>query len=247
MLVTIAMIAYDEAPNVRTVVAEALAALTAEGLDGDVLLVDDGSRDGTSEIADEIALAEPRLSVVHHGANRGFSGAMTSALRKARGDWIFLVPADGQVPLRDVGRFLEASNGADIVVGLRSHRPERVGRLLLSRAFHRIAKTLFPVPLEEFSSAFLFRRAILDAMPIRSRPRSAAILPEVLFRAHMRGARFVQLRFEARARLGGSAKGARPSLALFTLFELVRIAPLVRFDELRHARRIRTAAGVTGR
>jgi glycosyltransferase involved in cell wall biosynthesis len=246
MLVTIAMIAYDEAPNVKAVSAEALAALTAGSIDGEVLLVDDGSRDGTSEIADSIALREPRFRVLHHGANRGFSGAMSSALRQSRGEWIFLVPADGQVPLHDVGRFLAASAGADIVVGIRSHRPERVGRLLLSRAFHRIAKTLFPLPLEEFSSAFFFRRAILDAMPIRSRPRSAAILPEVLFRAHSRGARFVQLRFEARARQGGTAKGARPSLALLTLLELMRLAPLVRFDEFRHARRTR-AAPVAGR
>jgi len=245
MLVTIAMIAYDEAPNLRPVVAEALAALDAAGGDGEILLVDDGSTDGTSDIADAIASSEPRFRVVHHGRNRGFSGAMTTALRQARGDWIFLVPADGQVPLLDLERFLSASAGADVVVGIRSYRPER-GRMLLSRAFHAIAKTLFPVPLEEFSSVFLFRRALIEAMAIRSRPRTAAVLPEVLFRASARGARFAQLRFAARPRLGGKAKGARPSIALVTLLELLRLAPLVRLDELRHARRESGRAGVAG-
>ncbi len=243
MKVSISMAAYDEAPNVRSVVAEALEALRIAGVDGEVVLVDDGSRDGTSRIADELAAAEPRVRVIHHGTNRGFSGAMTTALRESRGDWIFLVPADGQVPLADLERFLGASATADIVVGVRSHRPERAGRAILSRAFHTISKTLFPVPLAEFSSVFLFRRSLVASMPIRSRARTATLLPEVLFRASSRGARFAQLVFEPRPRMGGKAKGARPTTILLTLVELFRLAPLVRIDEFTHSRRARARAG----
>jgi glycosyltransferase involved in cell wall biosynthesis len=239
------MAAYDEAPNVRRVIAEALGALDASGVDGEVLLVDDGSRDGTSQIADELAAGQPRLRVIHHDANRGFSGAMTTALRESRGDWIFLVPADGQVPLADLERFLSSSATADIVVGVRSHRPERVGRALLSRGFHTISKALLPVPLAEFSSVFLFRRSLVASMPIRSRARTATLLPEVLFRASARGARFAQLMFEPRPRMGGKAKGARPVMILLTLVELFRLAPLVRIDEFAYSRRARARAEAT--
>ncbi len=242
MRVTIAMPAFDEAPNVRTVAAEALAALEASGHPGELLLVDDGSTDGTSAIVDEIASADARVRVVHHGANRGFSGAMTTALREAHGEWVFLVPADGQIDMRDLSRFLRASADADIVVGVRRRRPERIGRVLLSRAFHRIAKVLFPLPLEEFSSVFLFRRALIDAMPIRARARSAAFLPEILFRASERDARFIELMIDPRPRLGGHAKGAQLSVALLTLVELMRLAPLVRWDELRYSRRAHRVA-----
>jgi glycosyltransferase involved in cell wall biosynthesis len=158
---------------------------------------------------------------------------MTTALRESRGDWVFLAPADGQVDMNELVRFLAARSDADIVVGIRSHRVERIGRVLLSRAFHSIAKTLFPLPLAEFSSVFLFRRALIDAMPLRSRPGSATFLPEVLYRANARHARFVQLVIEPRARMGGRAKGAQLSVALYTLVELMRLAPLVRWDELR--------------
>lgn len=247
MLVTIAMPAFDEAPNVATVAAEALAALSATGKDGELLLVDDGSTDGTSTIVDTLAARDARVRVVHHGANRGFSGAMTTALREARGDWVFLVPADGQIDMRELSRFLAASTGADIVVGVRAHRPERIGRVLLSRAFHKIAKTLFPLPLDEFSSVFLFRRSLVDAMPIRSQARSATFLPEVLYRASSRHARFVQLLIEPRARMGGRAKGAQLSVALYTLFELMRLAPLVRWDEWRTRRPVTAAIRVPPR
>ena len=233
MLVTLALPAFDEAPNIDTVARDALAALDSAHVDGELLLVDDGSTDGTGALMNAIATRDRRVRVVHHPANRGFSGAMTTALREARGEWVFLAPADGQVDLRELTRFLAARSDADIVVGVRSHRVERIGRVLLSRAFHGIAKTLFPLPLAEFSSVFLFRRSLVDAMPLRSRPRSATFLPEVLYRANVRHARFVQLVIEHRARMGGRAKGAQLSVALYTLVELMRLAPLVRWDEFR--------------
>jgi len=247
MLVTIAMPAYDEAPNLERVATEALDALASSGADGELLIVDDGSTDGTGAIADRLARRDPRVRVAHHAMNRGFSGAMTTSLREARGDWVFLVPADGQIQMSDLGRFLAARADADIVVGVRAFRADHTGRAVLSRAFHLIAKTLFPLPLAEFSSTFLFRRAIVDAMPIRSRPSGASFLPEVLYRAKVRGGRFVQLTIAPRPRMGGRAKGARIGGALRTLTELVRLAPLVRWDEFRYARRARASAAIASR
>ena len=170
MLVTVAMGAYNEAPNVTAVVAEALDAIAEIGGDGEVLVVDDGSGDGTSAIVDDLAARDDRVRVIRHGTNRGFSGAMTSALRGSRGDWIYLGPADGQFDIHDLSRFLAVSGGADVVVGVRAHRPDGLHRRILSRGFHTITKLLLPLPLAEFSSTFLFRRSLIEAMPIRSRP-----------------------------------------------------------------------------
>lgn len=162
---------------------------------------------------------------------------MTTCFREAHGDWIFLAPADGQTRVAELTNFL-ACDDADIVVGVRTSRADPFYRKVLSRGFHLIARTLFALPFEEFSSAFLFRRVLLDEMPFRSRPRSATLLPEILYRARSRGARIVTLYVPQLPRRSGRAKGGQLSVAALTLLEMLRLAPLVRLDEIRKVRRV---------
>jgi glycosyltransferase involved in cell wall biosynthesis len=242
MRVTVAIPAYDEVTSLAAVVAEALAELSAIGLahDGEVLIVDDGSTDGTSALADSLASSTPNVRVIHHQPNRGFSGAMRTCFRQSHGDWIFLAPADGQSSMSDLRRFLEASSNADIVVGVRESRADHAGRRFLSRAFHLVARSLLAIPVPEFSSILLFRRSLLDSMTLRSRDNGATMLPEVLSRAHARGARLVTVVVPHFPRRSGRAKGGRLSVVLITGVELARIAVLVRLDEMRRVRRIET-------
>jgi len=230
--VTIAIPAYDEIQNLENAVREARRALAAHAAgDGEVLVVDDGSQDGTGQLADALAAQYPDVRVVHHEANRGFSGAMTTCFRQAAGDRIFLAPADGQVAMDELGRFLDVSANVDIVVGVRDQRAEGLRRTLPSRGFHLLSRVLFGIPYREFSSAFLFRRSLLDGMPFASKPRSATILPEILARAHFRGATIVPVEIHHLPRVAGREKGGQLSVVLFTLIEMVRVALLVRSRE----------------
>jgi len=226
--VTIAIPAFDEIENLERAVLDA-GALAGQG--GEVLVVDDGSRDGTGQLADSLAARYPEVRVVHHEVNRGFSGAMTTCFREAAGEFIFLAPADGQVAMSELGRFLERSSAADIVVGVRDRRVEGLRRTLPSRGFHFVSRVLFGIPYREFSSAFLFRRSLLGKMPFCSKPRGATLLPEILARAHFRGAVVVPLEFHHLPRTAGREKGGQLSVALLTLIDMIRVALIVRSQE----------------
>jgi hypothetical protein len=142
--------------------------------------------------------------------------------------------------MSDLRRFLDASSKADIVIGVRESRADHVGRRFLSRAFHLIARSLLSIPVHEFSSIFLFRRSLLDTMPLRSRDNGATMLPEVLFRAQARGAALVTVVVPHFPRRSGQPKGGRLSVVLVTLVELIRLAVLVRVDEMRRVGRVGT-------
>lgn len=229
MEISIVLPAYDEVENLTAVVDEARHALSANSLkDSEVLIVDDGSTDGTGALADQLAVRFANVRTVHHAANQGFSGAMKTCFREARGDWIFLAAADGQTPIAELPRFLRLRDSADVIVGVRERRADAPIRSFLSWGFHSAARWLLSIPQREFSSAFLFSGALLRGMRLRSRARSATVLPEILYRARRRGARVAELVIAHRPRAAGRAKGAGARVIIATFVELVRLAVVLR-------------------
>src|SRR5437773_10629856 len=103
MLLTIAIPAFDEVQNIERAIREARA--TAQEVaprDAEVLIVDDGSRDGTRASVDRLAEQLADIRVVRHERTRGFTGAMPTCFRHVRGDWIFLALPDRQIRSRAV-------------------------------------------------------------------------------------------------------------------------------------------------
>ena len=221
---TIAVPAYNEAENLDFVVARARECVAAMPSSVEILLVDDGSRDETGAIADRLASEHREVRVVHHGTNRGFGGAIASCLQEARGEWVFLGPADGQIDLAVACHFYNARADADIVIGIREQRSDPFYRKVLSWGFHTLANTLLGLPYSEFSSCFLFRRAPVVGFELKSRPDAATILPEILFRAHRAGLRAIELPVAHHARRAGQPKGAHPKVIAKSLWGLVRLA-----------------------
>jgi glycosyltransferase involved in cell wall biosynthesis len=227
---TIALPAFDEAPNLEHVVEQARRAAASIADSVEILVVDDGSTDGTSKIADDLASRYDDVNVIHHPANRGFSGAMRTCLQSARGDWIFLAPADGQIDLDTARDFFESRGNADIVVGVRQHRADAFHRRFLSWGFHTLTKVLFGLPYTEFSSCFLFRAQFVRGVDLISRPDAATILPELLFRAHRAGAVVIERTMPHFPRRAGRPKGADPRVVLRSLIEIVRLAVALRLS-----------------
>jgi glycosyltransferase involved in cell wall biosynthesis len=230
---TIALPAFDEAPNLEHVVEQARNAAISIGDSVEILVVDDGSTDGTGRMADDLAGRYDDVRVVHHATNQGFSGAMRTCLNAARGDWIFLAPADGQIQLDTARAFFEGRGDADIVVGVRQHRSDALHRRFLSWGFHTLTKLAFGLPYTEFSSCFLFRSRFVKGLDLISRPDAATILPEILFRAHRAGAVVTQMTVPHFPRRAGRPKGAHPLVVIRSLVEIARLAVALRLARRR--------------
>ena len=98
----VGFLAYNEEELIAKTVAEAVSSLSAiPGLTWHVVIVNDGSRDRTGEIAEELARKDPRVSVVHHDGNKGYAVATETALRNVPGEVVMVVDGDGRASCRE--------------------------------------------------------------------------------------------------------------------------------------------------
>src|SRR5439155_519407 len=116
------MPAYNEEANLEQSVGRMASALQTFTRGFEIIVVDDGSQDGTPAVLERLKVAHPNLRVIRHPVNRGYGAALRSGFSAARFSWIFLMDADNQFDPAEVELLLARAADADIVAGYRKHR-----------------------------------------------------------------------------------------------------------------------------
>ena len=167
---------FNEAENVEAVLLAALEQLAATSMEHTILVVDDGSPDGTGEIADRLAGEHPQVRVMHRPAKQGLGRAYLAGFDHALAngaDLILEMDADFSHDPADLPRLLAAADAADLVLGSRYvpgggvqnwGRPRRI----LSRGGSWYARVLLGVPVHDLTGGFkCFNRRVLEALDLR--------------------------------------------------------------------------------
>jgi glycosyltransferase involved in cell wall biosynthesis len=150
------------------------AQLEAAGLLHELVLVDDGSRDGSAAVMDELAARDPRVRAVHLSRNFGHQAALQAGLCVAAGDAVVLMDADMQDDPAALPRFVQAwLEGADVVYAVRTARKEGPVKRALFRAFYRILQRVSttPMPLDAGAFGLLDRRVVRELTALSERDR----------------------------------------------------------------------------
>lgn len=215
--------AYDEEEHVEAVVRSAVVVLPAFTEELEVVVVDDGSRDRTGEIADTLAAADPRVRVIHHRPNRGYGGAIRSGLSSARQPFVFYTDGDRQFDLADLGLLIDKLEGADAVIGYRIKRRDPPRRLLVAWVYNKLIGLLFGVRWRDVDCAFkLFRTEVFDRTPLsRVRSNGAFFSPELLLVLRADGARIREVGVHHFPRTAGTEKGATIKVILRAIRDLL--------------------------
>ena len=138
-------------------------------LDIEVVVVDDGSTDGSPAMLDSESLAKPWLRVIHHPANRGYGAAIKTGFAAANGRFVFYTDSDNQFDILELREILPLIEGADLVAGFRVYRFDPLPRLVVSWAYNRLVRVLFRVPVRDVDCSFkLMRRERLDRLVLMS-------------------------------------------------------------------------------
>ena len=201
MRLTVVVMAYNEAATLEATVKE----IAATGCVDDLLIVDDGSSDGSGAIADRLAGARPTLRVLHHAENAGLGAVYRSGFDNAQGELLTFFPADGQFPASIIPDFLARMRDCDLMLGL-IDQPGRsaFGRVL--SATERLVHRLVVGPMPPFQGIFMVRTAKLRSLPLVSTGRGWTIVMELIVRAKRAGWRIENRVTPFRPRQHGRSK-----------------------------------------
>jgi len=195
---------FNEEESVRPLCAAILQGVEPLGVSFEIVLVDDGSRDDTARIADEIARADSRVCLVRFRRNYGQTPAMAAGIAEARGEIIVTMDGDLQNDPADIGELLaQIEAGNDIVVGWRHNRQDRLWtRKVPSRIANALIAKVTGVPIRDNGCSLkAYRACLIKRIPLYSEMHR--FIPAM---ASIAGPRIAEIRVRHHARQFGSSK-----------------------------------------
>jgi glycosyltransferase involved in cell wall biosynthesis len=233
--VSIVIPAYNEQGSIGATIERVSAAASSLGVPCQIVVVNDGSRDGTGAVVRSLQARVSHLELVEHFPNRGYGGSLRAGFAAAAHDWIAFLPGDNQFDPLELSRLIERAGEADIVSGYRAHRQDALIRRLNAFGWNLAVTVLFGRLSRDIDCGFkLFRRDVLQHARVES--NGAMIDTELLAGAKARGFVIADIPVTHLPRTTGHPTGANLRVILRAFRDLVRFRMRLS-RELRDERR----------
>ena len=217
---------FNEEGNIARVVAQATDVGRQLASELEIIVVDDGSTDGTAQVLETLQQTVPELKIVSHLRNRGYGAAVRSGLARAGMDTIFLTDGDGQFDLDELPAAARLLGEHDVVAGYRTHRQDGWWRRLWGRSWTALVNQAFGLQVRDANCAFkLVPRSLLLSSDLRS--QGALISAELLFEAQRSELSVAECAVSHYPRQAGQQSGASPRVIATALAELVASLPRI--------------------
>ena len=231
---------YNDEATIGRMVETAARSLDNVGADAEIIVVNDGSSDGSEIVLKKLTETEPRLRVVTHEHNRGYGGALLSGFGSATKQWVFYTDGDGQFDPAELELLIaKAGDGVDVVQGYKLNRADNLARRAIGRIYHRFVSFMFGLHVRDTDCDFrLVRRSMLER--VRLEKTTGVICVELVRSLQDAGARFVEVGVHHYPRTHGRSQFFKPSSVIRTLWDLAKL--WVQLVVLRRGT-VRTAGG----
>lgn len=216
--------AYNDAPSLPELIRKTFAMLEEQVADYEVIVINDGSRDKTAEVLEQLEREHrPFLRAVTHAENRGYGEALRSGFGAATKEWVFYTDGDGQYDPGELPRLLELTGPATgLVNGYKLERQDPAHRIWIGSIYNFCARLLFRVAIRDIDCDYrLIRRALLDEIGLTS--SSGTICVELVGKLERSGWDVLEVGVHHYPRRYGRSQFFRVQSLATTLFELLRL------------------------
>lgn len=214
--------AFNEQTDLEATVETLLRALAETVDDHEIVVVDDGSSDATSAIADRLARSHPAVRVLHNEKNMGLGYSYVRGVDAARKQAAVFVPADNGWPYESLVSLLRLLGSADVVTSYSTNPKVRpLGRRLISSGYTRLLNTLFGHRLRYYNGLTVYPTEFLRSRPVTT--FGFGFMAEVLLKALARGVSCVEVGLPIAERAGGASKALRPRNVISVVATIARL------------------------
>ena len=212
--------AYNEEANISETILKATRVAQSLSQAYEIIIVNDGSKDNTGTMAEQMAKQDSHIRVIHHSPNLGYGAALWSGIQAAKYDYIFFSDADLQFNLAELSKLVEHIPEYGAVLGYRAERKDPYMRLINAKCWNMLNRALFGLQVKDIDCAFkLFKTTLLKPLPIYS--RGAMMSAEMLIHLQRQGVVFKEVPVTHLPRVAGSPTGAKPSVIFRALREML--------------------------
>lgn len=214
---------YNEAENLPTTVTKARDVLKKLGLDYEILIINDGSKDNTKEVAENLAKTYENVRVINQ-SNGGYGMALRSGFSNSKYDTIVYTDADGQFDFSEVNKFIDKLDEADLILGFRIKRNDPFFRLLFAKGWAIALFIFFGLSLKDVDCGFkMVKRSLLDKIPPLESTRGGMINAELAIKAKKFGFGISQVGVNHYPRLAGKPTGAKLEVIIQSFIDLFKL------------------------
>lgn len=223
MKVSLFFPAYNEEANIEKSVRQAVEVLDKCGLeDYEVIVVNDGSKDRTLEIGEQLAQENPRVRVVSNNPNKGYGGALITGFESAKYPVVMYCGADLQFDLGEIPKFLEHIEGHDAVLGYRAKRNDPFIRRANAFMWGTLVKTVLGFRVKDVDCGFkAYKKDVLEQVSHTS--NGAMIDTEVLASFFKKGFKAIEIPVAHFPRVAGSSTGANIKVIVKAFKDLAQL------------------------